>query len=162
MDPGLVRDRLRRAGVYVEWLANGFFHGQADLAAGIEENGNRSMKLVNVNIPAGLNCEVFGSLYTCNDPADRGQDMIEVCFANGLTIEGGWLPDADPRGGYVVSITQGLRVIEQRKAKDVDEAARMIEQTAESIARGEIPRAAEVLELDGPKQTSDSPSPSDT
>ncbi len=53
-------------------------------------------------MPVNCHVEVVGFLYEADDPADLGQDMIEVRLANGITIDAGWYPEGDRTGSYVV------------------------------------------------------------
>jgi len=82
-------------------------------------------------IPAVLNCTLTGYLYDSDDPADLGQTMVEVATTNGILIEAGWIPDGDPNGSYVVTVTDGMRAVYRPyKTTDIREAAKKIESWA--------------------------------
>jgi hypothetical protein len=55
--------------------------------------------------------EVFWGLEATEDPLDAWrdclrEDLIQVAFANGATVDVGWLPDLSPDGSFVIQVIQ--------------------------------------------------------
>lgn len=66
------------------------------------------MRIIDVIMPTDLGCQVHGSLIASNDPRDLGEDMVDVLLPNGLLISAGWFPESDPKGGYRLTVANGL------------------------------------------------------
>lgn len=56
------------------------------------------------DLPKDCEASVVGFLYEADDPAELGEDMIEVQLADGISIDAGWYPEGDPNGAYEVSV----------------------------------------------------------
>lgn len=85
-------------------------------------------------VPSVPGCTVRGYLYDSDDPRDLGQDMIEVCGPDGITVDAGWVPEGDPNGTYQVAVSQGMRQLRSvATTKDIDEAAKFIVEFAEQF-----------------------------
>ena len=68
------------------------------------------MNAIPFSIPANYG-QVFGAVYTSNNPDDLSEDMLDVLLPNGLLVCAGWYPDSDPNGEYVVTLTNCGRQI---------------------------------------------------
>jgi hypothetical protein len=85
-------------------------------------------------VPSIPGCRVTGYLYDSDDPLDLGQDMVEVCGPDGITVDAGWVPEGDPNGAYQIAVTQGMRHLHPpATTKDIDEAARLIADFADQF-----------------------------
>lgn len=62
------------------------------------------IKQITFHVPDGYAAEVVGFLYESDDPADLGQDMIEIRLPNGIVINSGWYPEGDPKGCYRIAV----------------------------------------------------------
>ena len=85
-----------------------------------------SFRRVSIHPPSEVTCEVIGFLYSCDDPRELGQDMVEVRLPNGIRINAGWYPEGDPDGCYHVSVG-GARELPPSEWDDIDEVAHEIE-----------------------------------
>jgi hypothetical protein len=76
-------------------------------------------------LPADCHGEVVGFLYEADDPADLGQDMIEVQLSSGVTIDAGWYPEGAADGAYVVKAwhPRGIECSVESYASVADAAA---------------------------------------
>lgn len=81
-----------------------------------------------LELPTVSQCEVIGFLYESDDPAELGQDMLEVHLASGVTIDAGWYPEGDPSGAYTVKAwhPRGLEFPEESFASVTDAAAAIV------------------------------------
>lgn len=81
------------------------------------------MSFRKVELHPSRQCEVVGFLYSCDDPKDLGQDMVEVRLPNGIRINAGWYPEGSSEGSYRIS-AGGTREVPAAQYDDVDEVAR--------------------------------------
>lgn len=83
-------------------------------------------------VPEVPGCTVTGYLFGSDDPSDLGQDMVEVCGSNGVTVDAGWVPEGDPNGAYQVAVCQGMKHLRPIVCtRDINEAAKLVVEFAE-------------------------------
>src|SRR5688500_409041 len=84
---------------------------------------------VPLHLPQGCTPETVGFLYDSQDPAELGQDMLEVRLANGVAINAGWYPEGDPQGSYRVAVRrEGRLLVPPSKWSSACETAEEVEQ----------------------------------
>jgi hypothetical protein len=88
--------------------------------------------MIDINAPG---CEIVGYLDDLDDPADRGELMVEVLTRSGIWIDAGWEPDGDPAGRYVVTANLKLKELARFETDDVREAANKVEELAMFYSR---------------------------
>ena len=87
-----------------------------------------------ITIPLNLDpeCELIGALCESDDPRELSQDMLEIHLPSGISIEAGWVPEADPDGAYELLLCCGLEVKLKMTKSSAMEAKLAIEELADS------------------------------
>jgi hypothetical protein len=82
------------------------------------------MRRIYPQIPDAWNCVVVGYFVESNDSDNLSEDMVDVELPNGIVVSGGWIPDRDEQGQYVITATLGLsHVVPPFPAKSATAAA---------------------------------------
>lgn len=66
-----------------------------------------------ISIAPDLGCLVRGCIVASNNPADLSEDMLEIAMPNGLLVCAGWEPESDPNGQYIVTLSGGMRLLNE-------------------------------------------------
>jgi hypothetical protein len=78
-----------------------------------------------IDLPTFTAEQVSGFLYESDDPADLGEDMLEIRMPQGLTLDVGWYPEGALDGSYRFTARRGAKEIVRRdgfpQARDVAE-----------------------------------------
>jgi len=84
-----------------------------------------SFKKYDLSFPECPSCRVIGFLYSSDDTAELGQDMVEVRLPIGVTINAGWYPEGAALGSYLIKVWGAVN-LPPVKADDADEAIQLI------------------------------------
>lgn len=91
-----------------------------------------------IQLDLGPGCELIGALHESEDVRDLSQDMLEIRLLCGMSIEVGWMPEADPDGAYEVLLCRGSDIV----AKVTKPTAAATKLVIESLARCAVARLA--------------------
>jgi hypothetical protein len=86
-------------------------------------------------IEAPPGARVFNFLYFSPDICDLSEDLALVELPNGVMIDAGWFPAADPSGECVIRACRGRTVLARETTRDLGEAAKTVSALAMLFGR---------------------------
>ena len=105
------------------------------------------MRLILPPVPAKLRRCVIGQIVESANPADLGQDMVDILLPSGVLIHAGWYPESSPNGAYRITVARGLSyLVSPLTTPDADEAAQDVAELATRFA--EFPYADGVCDAE--------------
>ena len=81
-------------------------------------------------------CSLHGYLYTSDDVAELGQDMMVIDLPTGVSVEVGWYPEGAANGSYRVCVRAGLALVGAPLfTRDASDLPQMLDQRLAKLSR---------------------------
>lgn len=136
---------MKRYAKRIRELLKSYFGSKRGVEVTVDESSlqealARGDRMRTIQLDLGSECELIGALHESDDVRDLSQDMLEIRMPSGMSVEAGWVPEADPDGAYEVLLCRGSDIV----AKVTKPTAAATKLVIESLARPQTVAAAKV------------------